>query len=102
MFARISTRQTDAREYPMRARRLWVTLLAHFLIISGLAIGGQVFHLVGWPIALGFTLGAVYLFCVFKWHYGWWPDFNMDGEDEKNTRLPRIDPKRTNWRQGAP
>jgi hypothetical protein len=27
---------------------------------------------------------------MFRWHYGWWPDFNWDGEDRTNSQQPRI------------
>lgn len=74
-------------------------MFVHVLIVVGLTLAGQAFQVAGWQIALGFTLGAVYLFFLFRWHYGWWPDFNMDGEDDKNARLPRINPQQTNWRQ---
>lgn len=85
----------------MNTRRPWAALLAHLVVVGVLALIAQAFKIAGWQIALGFTLGALYLFFLFKWHYGWYPDFNMDGEDQKNSELPRIDPARTNWRSIA-
>lgn len=48
------------------------------------------FDLAGWQIALGFLLGTVAFYGAFRLHYGWMPDFNVDGEDDKNRRLPRL------------
>lgn len=46
----------------------------------------------------GVGIGYFWFFCGFRWHYGWWPDFNMGGEDDQNSRLPRISPDRVDFR----
>ncbi|CAL8974406.1 hypothetical protein RHODGE_RHODGE_03329 [Rhodoplanes serenus] len=75
-----------------RALLLFLTLL----VIAGLWIVAEVAKLAGWQVCLGFLAGYFFLYCTFRWHYGWWPDFGLDGEDEANSRLPRIAPDRVN------
>jgi uncharacterized membrane protein len=69
----------------------WAVWLLNIAVIVALFAVFQSFKLAGWQFALGFGLGAVYLFVLFRWHYGWWPDFGMDGDDDKNAKLPRIE-----------
>lgn len=76
----------------------WILVIMSLFVIGGLWIVAEIAKLAGWQICLGFSVGYFTLFLTFRWHYGWWPDFNLDGEDEKNSHLPRIDPDRTNWR----
>ncbi|HWL05687.1 MAG TPA: hypothetical protein VNQ99_12260 [Xanthobacteraceae bacterium] len=76
----------------------WAFWLANASVIVLIYLFAQVANAAGWQISLGFGVGALYMFCLFRWHYGWWPDFNMDGEDDANSQLPRIDPDRTNYR----
>lgn len=44
----------------------------------------------GWQINLGFLIGTFAFYAMFRWHYGWWPDFGVDGEDAKNAELPAL------------
>lgn len=69
-------------------------LFLNLLVIGGLWLVAETFKAAGWQLALGWGLGNLSLFCMFRWHYGWWPDFGLEGEDERNSRLPRIDPDR--------
>lgn len=67
--------------------RLFVTLF----VLAGLAVLNWLFReVLGWAFAGGFGIGALYFFLLFRWHYGWWPDFDLDDEDDKNASLPRI------------
>jgi hypothetical protein len=60
------------------------------LFVLGLALVRWAGIMVGWQFCLGFTTGTVVFYLMFRWHYGWWPDFNWDGEDRPNSQLPRI------------
>jgi hypothetical protein len=60
------------------------------LFIGGLALAKWAFDLAGWQFAGGFAAGTLCFLLMFRWHYGWWPDFNWDGEDRPNSQLPRI------------
>jgi hypothetical protein len=48
------------------------------------------FEWTGWEFALGFGAGYLFFIAAFRIHYGWWPDWNADGQDEENQRLPRL------------
>jgi len=63
-----------------------------FAALTGLTmfLVHKFFELSGWQISLGFGLGMALFYCAFRLHYGWWPDFNADGEDDKNRHLPRL------------
>lgn len=69
-------------------------MFLNLLVIAGLWIVAEIGKAAGWQICLGFVVGGLFQYAMFRWHYGWWPDFNMDGEDETNSCLPRIDPDR--------
>lgn len=60
------------------------------LVGLALMLTHQFFEVAGWQISLGFVAGAALFYCIFRMHYGWWPDFNVDGEDTKNRKLPRL------------
>lgn len=62
-------------------------IAAHYLL-------AMLAKLAGWQICLGFLAGGLYVYCYFRWHYGWWPDFGLDGEDDRNANLPRINRRR--------
>lgn len=67
-------------------------------VLAILYLVAQVASLMTWQVCFAFVAGVLYHFVLFRWHYGWWPDFNMGGEDDQNSQLPRIDPDRTNYR----
>lgn len=69
----------------------WIVLLANLLVIAGLWGVATIGRFAGWQLCLGFVTGGMLQYAMFRWHYGWWPDFNMDGEDKSNSLLPRID-----------
>ena len=76
----------------------WAIWIMNIAVLAILWVVFRLANLADWPACLGFVVGYFTFYLGFRWHYGWWPDFNMDGEDEKNSRLPRIDPSRTDWR----
>lgn len=76
----------------------WAIWVMNVAVLVLLYLVAQVAKLAPWQICFAFVAGGLCSYCLFRWHYGWWPDFNMDGEDEKNSQLPRIDPDRTNFR----
>lgn len=79
--------------------KVLLTLMVAAVVVT-LYLLSELFRALGWQICLGLSFGYFAFYCGFRWHYGWWPDFNMDREDEANSRLPRIDPSRVNWNSG--
>jgi len=76
----------------------WAFWLANAIVVLLLYGVSQVAQLASAELLGGALFGYFVFFVMFRWHYGWWPDFNMDGEDDANSQLPRIDPDRTNYR----
>lgn len=66
-----------------------ISLVAALLGLAMFAVH-RFLELAGWQVSLGFALGAILFYCLFRMHYGWWPDFNADGDDDQNRKLPRL------------
>lgn len=58
-----------------------VVLAILFLIARSMKVAGDGF-------VAGCLVGFFFLFFGFRLHYGWWPNFGMDGE-EATYHLPR-------------
>lgn len=50
-----------------------------------------------WRLGAGFIAGALTVYVLFGWHYGWWPDFNVSGRDDENSQRPRLEGERNLW-----
>lgn len=68
---------------------MWTLLFVALVALAAYALNA-LFEWTGWQIALGFAAGTITAFSAFRLHYGWWSDFNVDGEDDQNRRLPRL------------
>jgi hypothetical protein len=71
----------------------WMFFVTAILSIAALYLVFQAAKWAGPLFCFGFLVGGFYTMWWFKSHYGWWPDFGMDGKDKENSRLPRIKPR---------
>jgi hypothetical protein len=65
-------------------------ILAIAVVVSVSYGAHALFDWAGWEFALGAVVGYAFFILTFRLHYGWFPDWNADGQDDENRKLPRL------------